>query len=585
MCAAFLFQECCGPAITTVKGLCDLISKMERNKTVQKRYQSQVKTLNELLSNVRSKLTEYPKIEKESNIIMVLNNLRETLRQGLNECNKLSETRMCSHQAIILQQIKNTLYAESQSKNFENLDRTLNQAVATAQLAVQLMSIHITETQAHTRSKQSEMIYRSLHPYSGVFECHNGEPPLAVTDVVAEPNGPYLMISWKDCDENASREVNKYKIMLQSATDPDFRIHLLSETCKVRITEKVKPWEEYNVQVRAVNKVDYGPWSEPLYNIVMNQSPPTRPRLNDISYNAISHTSLYIMIQRKQEHNKQQVTQCNLEQFHTNEDKVCSSYPFFDHTNTLAMLIRIPIGGQQRKYRLKYVNQWGESLPTEELTTPIISSLIPGKPHNVRCIEEASTTTEVWLTWEQPKTNIGAVDSFKVEKRQLHVHSSWEEIPLETGADPLESVLKNLKVDKDFPQLQAASTLKHNSQQLYRVVKNLKQDTPYQFRICVVNKDGEGGEPSEMLQTKTKLHEAFERAATLFNTITRYIRILAVLASTYQGSSIARVAQFVLSMYQEQLYLPAPPTRNPGSESDRDSHSECDESEEVETQM
>ena len=566
-----------GQAISMIKGLYDLLGKMELNKIVRKRYQSQVKILTGVLSNVESKLLEYPKIQRKSKIIMALNDLEEKIRQGLRECNRCSYVDDFVH--------KNITYAGSQSKKVDNLEHTLSQAVSTAQIAVQVISIHITENLI--QAQKNEMINQSLNPCGGVFECHDGELPLAVTDVVAKPGGPYLMISWKDSEENASRKENKYEIKLHvtNATDPNSKLCLPCETYNVRIIDKVQPWEECNVQVRAVNNAGYGPWSEPPCNVVMNQSPPKQPQLQDISYNAPNQDSLYIVIQRNEEHNKQQITHCILEQTHPDENITRSSYVFSDLTGTLPMLIRIPPECQQCKYRIKFVNQWGESLLTEELTTPIISSLLPGKPHNVHFVEVSLTHTEVWITWEEPQTNAGAVYGYKVERRQLH--SSWEEIPPETGIDPLERTLKDLRIDTRLPQIasELQSTMCNEGREVFRVVKNLKQDTPYQFQILAANKEGQTGPPSQTLQVKTKLHGAFKKAAKAFDVVSNYIELFAQIASNHQDSSsrIARVAQYV-SKYKEQLCLPALPIQNPGSKLDSESDTHSDNnSKEVET--
>ena len=601
MCAAaIVVLKCSGPVITVVKGCLELLAKMELNKIVKKRHCSKIKELSLLLSEVKAILLDYPEIQKKSKINMDLKHIDDILKQGMNVCNRLNDSTFMS-------QVRNTLQAESQSKTLDNLGHDLDNAQNTVQAALQLINCCVTEIQSQARGKENERILQSLNPQRGVFECCDGKPPLAVTNVVAEVPEPdpeadhvYLMISWNDCEENTKRRVNKYEVTLKSATATDWSAPFHCTTYSVKVTEQVKPWEKYDIKVRAMNDAGYGPWSEVLCNIVINKCPPKQPQLKDITYDAPNSKPLYmyITIQRTEEHNEQQVFRCILKQTHNDETVTCFPYPFFHQTNTLPMLIRIPPESQQCTYQIMFENKFGKSPPSEKQVTPVFYSLLPGKPQNVHVIEEGTTTTEVWLTWKQPKTNVGTIDSYKVEKCQLH--SKWEEVPFKTGTDtdhdpnsysdpdPLDCLLKDLKTDRELPRVKAANKLKYEDQELYRVIKNLKQDTPYQFRIIAVNKAGQRGQPSKVIQTKTKLPKAFEKAASLFGATGRSVQIIfTLLARTYQDSSsrIAAAAQFVLSMCQEQRRLLAPPTQQPCSESDCDSDSENDDTDEYETQM
>jgi uncharacterized LabA/DUF88 family protein len=434
-----------GPVISTVDGMRQLIEKMEMNKIVRKQYQSKVKELNKLLSKIHSQLSEYPKTQKATKIILELKIIEEALRQALNECDELSKSMTHSHQDN----------AELQPTNLESLDRSLNKAETSAEAAIELIQ------------SMREPIYQNP---SG------GECLLVVAEVVAEPDGQCLSISWKDCKENANQEVTEYEVLLKSTSDTDFEISSTCETRELRITE-VKPWEQYSVRVRAINEVGCGPWSEPEVIVIMNQSPPTQPQLKDISYDATDCNSLCIKITRNELQNKQQVTHCIIEQSTTNES---SCYLFPDSNEMLNMVMRIPPGYDQYKYRIKFVNQWGESIPTEELEAcAIIPSLIAGKPHEVRSIDAAKTSTDVWKTWKQPKRNTSAVRRDIVEKRQLG--SPWEEAPPETSMDPLESQLRDLN---NRPPEYGNELYRQSATQKvgYQVVKNLKQDTPHEFR-------------------------------------------------------------------------------------------------------
>jgi hypothetical protein len=529
MCAAAIDQHSSGPVISTVNGMCQLIAKMQLNKIVRKRYQSKFKELHKLLSEIQNQLFDHPKIQKPTKIIVELKKIEEALRQALNECDELSKSRTHSHQDN----------AELQPTNLESLDRSLNKVETSAEAAIELI--------------QS---MRELNPSGG--EC-----PLVVAEVVAEPDGQCLSITWKDCEENANREVTKYEILLKSISDTDFEISFTCATHELRITEEVKPWEQYGVQVRAVNEVGYGPWSEP--EVI---GPPTQPQLKDVSYDVTDYNSLCLQITLNELQIKQKVTHCTIEQSTTNE----SSCYIPDANKVFKnMVIKIPPGCDQCRYRIKFKNQWGESIPTEELDAcTIIPSLIPGKPRKVRSIDAAKTTTEVWITWKQPKRNAGAVRRYIVEKRQLG--SPWEEVPPETSMDPLESQLRDLN---NHPPEHANQLYRQSATQkvAYRVVKNLKQDTPYEFRIFAVNEKSQTGPPSTTLNVKTEPNKAAK-------VIDIAIEILRHFLNNYPNSpsNIVQIAWDLVSKKQ----LPPPPEA-PRRESDSDSDSDNNEDENKET--
>jgi hypothetical protein len=374
----------------------------------------------------------------------------------------------------------------------------------------------------------------------------------------------------EDCKENANREVTKYDILLKNTSDADFEISFTCEKCQLRITEEVKPWEEYSVRVRAVNEVGYGPWSEPEVIVIMNQSPPTQPQLKDVSYDTTDCSSLCLKIMRNELQIKQQVTHCILEQSITNES---SCYLFPETNKALNMVMRIPPGCEQCKYCIKFKNQWGESIPTEELDAcAIIPSLIPGKPRKVRSIDAAKTSTEVWITWKQPKRNAGAVRRYIVEKRQLG--APWEEVyvPPETGMDPLESQLRDLT---SHPPEHANQLYRQTATQkvAYRVVKNLKQDTSYEFRIFAENEKSQTGPPSTTLHVKTEPNKAAK-------VIVKFIEILRHFLNNYPKSPSRIVQKAWDCVSKEEL---PPPPEIPNRESDSDSDSGEDEDENKET--
>ena len=445
MCAAALNRHS-GLVISTVQGMSGLIAKMQLNKIVREQYLSKLNDLQKQLSSIEGHLSKYPKLQKDTKIITELKEVDEALRKALNECDKLCKTRMHSHQ-------------DSAELQLRNVGSLLEQIKVSVELAIQLIG--------------SEMIYLNQEGLANVVA-----EPDRPTDVIAEPDGQCSNIRWK---ENANREVTKYEILLESTTDTDSQICFTSETCELRVTEEMKSWEGHSIRVRAMNSVGYGPWSDPIAT-----SPPTQPQLKDnISYNATDYNSLCIQVKCNEQQSKQQVTHCILEQTTTKKSK---PYAFSKSTNMVKMVITIPPGCNQCNYCIKFKNQQGESIPTEELNAcAIIASLIPGKPRKVRSIDGAKTTTEVWITWEQPKRNAGAVHRYIVEKRQLG--SPWEEVPPEAGMDRLEGVLRDLnnRPPEFASQLYLQSATQNEDQVSYRVVKNLQQDTTYEFKISAVN--------------------------------------------------------------------------------------------------
>ena len=135
----------------------------------------------------------------------------------------------------------------------------------------------------------------------------------------------------------------------------------------------------------------------------------------------------------------------------------------------------------------------------------------------------------------------------------------------------LEDVLRDLNnhPPEFASQLYLQSATQNKDQVSYRVVKNLQQDTTYEFKISAVNEKGGTDPVSKMLTVRTE-------SSTASRVIDTAIEILKHFVNNYPKSP-SRIVQIAWEILSTKGRLP-PPVQTPSSESELDSDNDQDES-------
>ena len=489
----------CGEAGSILQSVMATVSIMKANSVVRARYQNQVEAIVPLLESIEMKLNDYPSLLNDQAILASLRYLEQTIQNGVKLCQELEPSNKVLA-AKLLQRGENLALADSQAKILENLNWEFSQAMIAANLAMQLLSCRIQEEHSQERRQEIEQLRQLLHPSAGVFII--GKEPVQVTNVTTESSRGYLGVSWND-NVNKNLQIQKYQIRLNRTNlTVEKECKTWSSSVSIRIADRVKPWNEYSVQVRAVNEAGFGPWSEPAICGLMDQSPPVKPITRIKS--APTNTSLYLEIDRPKLYNLQQVTYCVLKKRIINptsplldwniEEVACI---FDDNSTVHTVHVRNLQTRLRYQFQISLCNQWGESEPTMVEMADAISGMLPGSPQRIFFVKQSRSHKEVRITWKPPKINAGSIDHYVIEKCKKKYFSIWEKAANVTTI-----------TSKDHDQVSS-------DKECFALVKSLNQDTTYFFRVCGVNSNGNKGPYSDELKLVTKIHPAGRVAITI----------------------------------------------------------------------
>ena len=499
----------CGHAGTIFKSTMSAILTMKDNSIIQARYQKQVTVLVSLLESIQKQLDNNLGLQSDRNILVALGNLEQTVKNGVKLCQEFETSNKVST-AKWKQCGENLAFADSQTKALDNLDREFTQATNIANLAIQLLTWKIQELHNQETKQGFEHFHESLHPSAGVF-AGIGEEPAQVTNVNVKPSGEYLVVSWND-EANENLQIKKYQIRLnRSNLIVERECEPWNASVVIRIADRVKPWSEYSVQVRAVNDAGRGTWSEPAVDGLMDLSPPTKPCVRITS--APTSTSVSFQIDRPELYTLQEITHCVIKKRTIHPPSIRMgwereevAFVFGDkYTDSVKTVHAHDLQTRVRyKFQISLRNQWGESEPSLlEMTHPI-AGMRPGSPRKIFFAKESRTHDEVWVTWKPPKINVGSIDHYVIEKRKEN--STWEDAT--DSVTQLNLQVPPHKVSKLNRFFDDLISRVDRGERFYSSVMNLKQNTTYYFRVCGVNLDGIKGDHSDELKLQTRIHPA-----------------------------------------------------------------------------
>ena len=492
----------------------DTISTMKANSEVRTQYQNQFSILELVLEKIRRRLTDHSELQNNRDIIGTLQNLKQTIDNAKRKCSELNPSN-------IMEYGRNFIRAGSQSTTLEHLHRDFMQAIEIANLTMQLINQQCQEADCSNITREFERLHEAaIPPSEGVFE--QGEPPAAVTNVSATPHGNLLTVRWND-EANRNKQINKYQIKLCNPDVPvrvERNCNTWSARVEINIAERLMPWREYNIQVRAVNNFGYGPWSEPECEILMNQSPPIKPKVRLKS--APISTSLQLQVDRPELYHLQQITHCIIRK------RIVNTFTGWETEQVPCNFIEDStvqtISGHNFQTRSSYriqirlCNEWGESEPSEEIVTNPIANMLPRPPRRLFFVKESRSHNKVWLTWKPPRVNQGCIDHYVVEKRTRR--SAWEEVHdsmntyqvqrvLTFGEETIQTMAftsRRTGIPVLTQTLQSLRERERQNESFFKIVDNLQQNTTYIFRVYAVNLNGEKGLPSDELELETRIH-------------------------------------------------------------------------------
>ena len=231
-----------------------------------------------------------------------------------------------------------------------------------------------------------------------VYANPDGDPPKnKLESITASVDQQRLVVRWEDKDTE-SFSAKKYEVSYSETN----RLSISSADTRVAIgLQRIRPWQNYAIQVRVVTDTGASPWSFPPVYVRMNEGPPNRPVIDTID--AVDKHCLRITAETPPD--EQAVEKVWVEYRLETEmtwhwlrwDRVFSSYSIKKLEHAKEYVIR-----------MRYTNKFSVSTPSGEIPFKI-SKMIPAEPTDLKI----SYLTKPSVSFRQ--ANFGAISKYQVQ--------------------------------------------------------------------------------------------------------------------------------------------------------------------------
>ena len=282
------------------------------------------------------------------------------------------------------------LFAEQKMDVLHELDKRLKLALSILQVAF-----------SYTHAKDLKQLAVELtlaDKTAEVYTNPDGDPPEnKLESITASVNQQRLVVRWEDKDTK-SFSAKKYEVSYSETN------HLSISSADTRVAiglQRIRPWQNYAIQVRVVTDTGASPWSFPPVYVRMNEGPPNRPVIDTID--AIDQRSLRISAETPPDEQAVEKvwveyrleTEMKWHRFWWN--KVRSSYRIEELEHAKEYVIR-----------MRYANKFSVSTPSGEIPFNI-SKMLPAEPTDFKI----SYLTKTWVSFRQ--ANFGAISKYQVK--------------------------------------------------------------------------------------------------------------------------------------------------------------------------
>lgn len=267
-----------GKAISLGKAIWHTIQSMKELEESRQNMQRQISVLMNILTSIENDDSlRNPKVYRE--VYEALINLSSILEEAFEMCasfqvDEAIKALTSFKDKKILEKILDkakqakevagfALTAEGKMKALYQVDQRLKLALSIVQTAFSYTQVKQLQ---HLESQMTAELQR-LHFVDGTVEVYgnpNGVPPKCVQSVKAEVSKERLIVSWKAGEDEDEHRASKYEVRYLENT----YLHITSTETSVAIgSQRIKPWQNYAIQVRAVNDVGASSWSFPPIDI------------------------------------------------------------------------------------------------------------------------------------------------------------------------------------------------------------------------------------------------------------------------------------------------------------------------------
>ena len=238
-------------------------------------------------------------------------------------------------------------------------------------------------------------------------------PADSVTNVKAEVSNQRLIVKWDSSDKP---EGTKYEIKYH---DTKHLTVICSGSPVALGSQRIQPWKNYAIQVRAVNNAGASPWSYPPVYVRMNQGAPNSPSF--LIVESIARTSLEVSTENPPK--EQCVTHVIVEYCKKEKKGDCDTlqwqnveYEISDKDDFNQSVIHGLDFSTEYLVRVRYRNQFDVSEPSSPVAVRI-EDMLPNEPTDLN-LKLACSGRPPEIQFKPPSVNRGAVQKYVVKIKE-----------------------------------------------------------------------------------------------------------------------------------------------------------------------
>lgn len=235
-------------------------------------------------------------------------------------------------------------------------------------------------------------------------------PADSVTNVKAEVSSQRLIVKW---DSSDSPEGTKYEIKYHDTK----HLTVICNGSPVALgSQRIQPWKNYAIQIRAVNNAGASPWSYPPVYVRMNQGAPNSPSF--LIVESITKTSL--MVSTEKPPKEQSVTHiiveyCKIEKKEGDSDIMQWQNVECDINDKDDYMIHGLESTTEYFIRVRYRNQFDVSEPSAPVAVKI-EDMLPSEPTDLKLVRFSRPPK---IQFKPPSVNRGAVQKYVIKIKEV----------------------------------------------------------------------------------------------------------------------------------------------------------------------
>ena len=228
--------------------------------------------------------------------------------------------------------------------------------------------------------------------------------PKAVTGVKAKVSNQRLIVEWDEAVQSTKYEVRYHETK---------HLSVICEKPPIALgSQRIKPWQDYAVQVRAVNDVGASSWSFPPVYIRMNEGPPSAPSF--LIFETITAHSLNISTDKPPQ--EQGVTHIIVEKLiKSSGDKVQWEHEEGEVKDCCQHTLKGLNSATEYTVRVRFRNEFDISEPSSPVSMKI-ENMLSSEPTNLTLIPgNEAFNLKPKIFFKPPFINPGAIKNFEIQ--------------------------------------------------------------------------------------------------------------------------------------------------------------------------